>query len=310
MAKNNGNMVPFNGEFDGSKIKGKINRRLLEFILTISLSASLSGCTINEDVEKNNESENVKTPSPQESIQNNKLDESLSTDEKIEIVDEYVRYIESTPSNKSTSLSNIKDLIKEQYEKGKEKYEESGAKEKVEKEKEEFFYSMNELINMTQEKLIQEGIVPFDAYEEDYVENDKFLKDDKVNKNFDRLETYMNIVDERSGAYYKQLKIWFFGTEQGKDYATEDSVYKKLLKFKDDYLTERSTPYMTEKDLEILENKYINHIEKTLDKINKSLEKYGINIPMYVNYTEDYEGEYTEEFTEEMLDAVETFKLI
>lgn len=307
MAKNNGNMVPFNGEFDGSKIKGKINRRILEFILTISLTASLSGCTVNEDLDEK-EMSNDQVPK-KEDVLPNKEYENLTTNEEMEILDEYVRYIEKTDSSKNATLASVKDLIKEQYDKGSKKLEEYGVYEKYEEEKKEFLYSMNELINMTQEKLVQNGIVPYDAYKEDYVSTDKFLKDDKVNKSFEKLEGYMNTIDGKTGEFYKQLKIWFFGSELGKSAATEDSIYKKLLKFKDDYLTNRSTPYMTEEELQLLENTYMKYVESLLDKINKSLEKYDIQIPIYVDYEEEYSENNIEQFTEN-IEKVETFKLI
>ena len=146
---------------------------------------------------------------------------------------------------------------------------------------------------LKKQTLIQNGIVPYDSYKQDYIKNDKFLEHDKVNKEFTKLDKYIDKLDQQSGLVMNKLKKWFFGSELGKKGATKDSYYYKLLQLKEDYLDERSEPYLTEEEVKELEEKYMNFVESLIKEINKKTkEKYGFEIPIYVDYQENENDEF------------------
>ena len=251
MADNNLNI--HKGEYKGNNVRVKFfSKKILAGALTISLiSAPIIAQFLSDDESKelvNEETTTIEYVSEDDFINN--------PDEEMKAVDAYIDYLNRNEGRLDANASSVIDSIKNKYGKLKEEYNNSNLKDQVEEQKEEFLYSINEILNMADNIQLEN----FDQFETGYKQKERQQKLKRIEE-YDAIFTHLDKFTKLPGE-------------------VTDKIYEEYQEKKEKYDLDMSKPNLTDEQVDQAINDYMDYCQNLLNKLNAWLSNKGLpNIP-------------------------------
>lgn len=301
MANNNSN---FNGAYKGFKVKVKLNKRVLSGALALLMTLPVTACFKNDDSNKEQVKEETETV---EILDENDINNNPT--EEIEIVDSYMDYIEKIDTNDLTKNSGeIRDKIMNKYDELKTKYEGSSLKDKVDEQKEEFLYSVDEILNMAEGLKTKEGeepVVPYEEYKEEHEEEitaqnegeQEATPEEEASTPYEEFEmpnesnekTNDTSIEEKKEQINRLDKVFeYLRKFQNMTGGFMNTTFEEYDKIKEKYDIDMSDPTLSDEQVNAMMDDYITECENLLAKVNVWLKEKGLKpIPASGNLFED-----------------------